>query len=575
MKYYLNSNDEGKVDYLIGMASFILKKLQIGFTAAYLEKAVVEGYQDVYDSQEASLDKQHEVSVADRNDPVNLVVALSSTLIKFHVKSEVCDAPPVSKDGVTLKVYSVAIAGTQAESLIADWDGGLTAVGQTATLSIEGDGQGETLFVNYKKNMFSGEPMYAESRAKVVVEKWVRLLILFVILAATGMALYNGTQQYNIFYWLPSLLLLAAGVFVCYHIFKVEKLNAQDSVLVKKFCSGKQASNTCKAVLSSKGAKLFTAISMGDIGMVYFATLFCYLTHALLSGYYTAAMGVYGWCILVALPFSLYSLYYQWKVLKQFCKLCVLIQLLLWAQFIWLLCILPQVTLFSFSSGPSIQFCLIAALITGLYFFVVRYYAEADKTAKLLQQLRPYNKDMGVFKLLLQREAKLHLNTLGGALLLGSQTAPKQLQVVLSLGCMPCGNMLNSLVKLADRLADTLCIQLFVKPEENAPYLWHSFYTFTTAGQNKEALALLTDWYGVLASEKEPAAQHIQQWRSPMPDNNGQVIAQGPLVLVQDWFNKQDIPYTPLLVYEGHFLPSQYYDMDLLAYMIEIEAEQG
>lgn len=87
----------------------------------------------------------------------------------------------------------------------------------------------------------------------------------------------------------------------------------------------------CGAVLDSKASKI-AGISWSSIGFTYFMgllllSLFLGLTNPL-------ELITVSWLNVLALPYVVFSIYYQWRVVKQWCVMCLGVQLLLCLQFI-------------------------------------------------------------------------------------------------------------------------------------------------------------------------------------------------------------------------------------------------
>ena len=83
----------------------------------------------------------------------------------------------------------------------------------------------------------------------------------------------------------------------------------------------------CNNILESDAAKIGGVLSWSEVGLGYFISnitlLICY--PSLIS--YLSIINI------CALPYTLWSVWYQYKIAKQWCVLCLLVQLLLWVLF--------------------------------------------------------------------------------------------------------------------------------------------------------------------------------------------------------------------------------------------------
>lgn len=104
----------------------------------------------------------------------------------------------------------------------------------------------------------------------------------------------------------------------------------QSNPIFKQICSAGKKVN-CTAVLDSKHSKFLNWLSWGEIGFYYFSAGFLTL---LLSVGNSASFYLFAWLNLLALPYTMFSLFYQWRIVKQWCLLCLTVQGLLLLEFI-------------------------------------------------------------------------------------------------------------------------------------------------------------------------------------------------------------------------------------------------
>lgn len=101
--------------------------------------------------------------------------------------------------------------------------------------------------------------------------------------------------------------------------------------LTDKVCSSeKNSSVSCNSVLASKGAKLFGLIGWSDIGVIYFSTL---LFGLIVMGY-ASLESIFIVISFLSFPYVFYSIYYQWRIVKSWCPLCLVVQGIFIIQFI-------------------------------------------------------------------------------------------------------------------------------------------------------------------------------------------------------------------------------------------------
>ncbi len=82
-----------------------------------------------------------------------------------------------------------------------------------------------------------------------------------------------------------------------------------DNTVLQQFCTSEKNAG-CNAILDSKAAKLFGVIGWSEIGFLYFTGEFIFLLS--FFGQPGLSMPLFSWLNVVALPFVIYSVTYQW-----------------------------------------------------------------------------------------------------------------------------------------------------------------------------------------------------------------------------------------------------------------------
>ena len=95
--------------------------------------------------------------------------------------------------------------------------------------------------------------------------------------------------------------------------------------IINRFCSNKSGSNGCSPVVLSKGATIIGEISWSDIGIVYFLSMYII---SLLFSYESNNLALII-SSFIAFPYTIFSVYYQWKIAKSWCRMCLMVQFIL------------------------------------------------------------------------------------------------------------------------------------------------------------------------------------------------------------------------------------------------------
>jgi len=173
-----------------------------------------------------------------------------------------------------------------------------------------------------EKTEQAGEKDFETNLKKEKLLQWrmpllVSALVFLLILAFSSAGIFSLT--YVILTLLKLAGMLVTGMLLWYEIDK-------NNPFLQKVCSGSKATN-CNAILQSKEAKLFGIISWSEIGFFYFAGGLVFVIST-----QEKSPELLAWLNLAALPYTLFSVYYQWRIAKQWCPLCLAVQALLIAE---------------------------------------------------------------------------------------------------------------------------------------------------------------------------------------------------------------------------------------------------
>lgn len=176
----------------------------------------------------------------------------------------------------------------------------------------------------------SGEPYYERNKRISVLNTLVPIAA-FTSLIVISLLLLNGIVStvplsasiLSVAAIYLHFFLLVTGVVVTTLLiwYELDKSNP----LLENVCSGIVKGN-CNAILSSKQAKLFPWLSWSEIGFFYFSG--CLLVLLFASNNINNSISLIAWLNILPLPYTAFSIYYQWRVAKQWCILCLAVQLI-------------------------------------------------------------------------------------------------------------------------------------------------------------------------------------------------------------------------------------------------------
>jgi uncharacterized membrane protein len=333
---------------------------------------------------------------------------------------------------------------------------------------------------------------------------------------------------------------------------------------VKNLC-GAGVTTDCDAVLGSKAAKI-CGISWSEIGFFYFVfTTLVLFDPGLPITYKT------GWLSLInvlAAPYILFSIYYQWNVIKQWCPLCLTVQAVLTTELIWsIVCfwIPTHSFLFLTSSGikPLLQIVSLALAPIITWYGLKSNLLKAKDYSLYKNGYKRLQHNPDIFNSLLVQQTKAADSWQNLGIDLGNPDAPNTIISVCSISCSPCAEAHVKLEKIVKYNKNVNLKVIFnVSNDEGdyrAPVVRH---LLAIAAQNNisRTQQALDDWY---ISPKQDYA--IFATRYPM---NGELTLQNSKIdTMSAWCKKGEITHTPTIYVNGYLLPENY-DIEELMYIL-------
>jgi len=332
----------------------------------------------------------------------------------------------------------------------------------------------------------------------------------------------------------------------------------QTNVALQDICTGGKKLN-CSAILQSKEAKIF-GISWSALGFVYFAGG---LTLLLLTGVTNpATLNVLSWLTLTAAPYVFYSIYYQWRVAKQWCVLCLSVQVVLSLQCLltflagWHdIALLQSTNLFSLLlttvSAFAIPFIIVTLLVPALY--------TAKESGQLTQELQRLKHSPEIFTAVLEKQKAIEHNTEGLGITMGNPNGRIKIIKVCNPYCGPCARAHTPIEELLHHNPDLQVQMIFTATDDENDSRSKPVRHLLAIDQKHESgltERALDDWYLAEIKDYDAFAQ-----KYPM---NGELKKQGDkITAMNEWCNKTGIRFTPTFFVNGYQLPSNYSVHDL------------
>lgn len=323
--------------------------------------------------------------------------------------------------------------------------------------------------------------------------------------------------------------------------------------VLKEICTANRKTN-CNAVLTSKYSKLF-GISWSSIGFFYFLSNILIL---IMLGGNPNAIVVLAWLSLFSFPAIVLSFYYQSAVIKQWCRLCITIQLLLVALFLTNL-LSGNIR----SLSPDVPFVI---AVLACYSITIIVLAATLPITRQLKTAKHYKKrftelirNPQVFNSLLKDEKPVTDDPGAIGITVGNRAAKNKIIKVCNPYCAPCAKSHSA---LEDLLSTNQDLQLQIvfnasnRPGDDRAVAVRHFLAIAETTGEASLRGALNDWYTSDVKDYQRFSENYPVARN-LPQENANIE------LMQDWCNKNQIDSTPTLFINGHRLPSIYNSADL------------
>ncbi len=330
--------------------------------------------------------------------------------------------------------------------------------------------------------------------------------------------------------------------------------------LLHKVCTGIVKGN-CDAILSGKQAKLFKWLSWSEVGFFYFAGG---LLTLLFAAPLDISITIIGYLNVLALPYTVFSIYYQGRVAKQWCVLCLSVQAL------WILGGANVLVNGFLVSVQDLHLSVISKRILLYFIPVLLWYVlkpyllklqEAKNTKREYLRIK-FNTE--IFETLLRKQKQITIPTDGIGIEFGNLTATHTLVKVCNPHCGPCAKAHQEIEKILEQIPDLKVKIIFTV----ANHLEHPGFNpvahlLILSVEKPEVLkSALDDWYFAEKKDyKTFAAKYPIEKALETQANNIQAMF--------DWCTAMKISITPTIFIDGYQLLDAYNNDDLAYFILE------
>ena len=413
----------------------------------------------------------------------------------------------------------------------------------------------------------SGEPEYQQQRKKEFVSALMPVAIIALTLTISLWNLCNAIHQTGI------IPLTTAGIYIQYFLniaglalcalllwYETDKKNP----LLQQVCSAISKGN-CNAILTGKASKIFSWLSWSEAGFIYFsgATICLSIVQTQIPAY----IAILSTLNVLAIPYIFFSIYYQWKIARQWCLLCIGVQAVLTAGFINITATGLYHTVYAIGTSAIIQVLCIYLFVALIWFTTKPFISSFGKAKVFKRRYLRMKFNTEIFDALLKKQKKITVQTEGLGIDLGNPDATHIIVKVCNPYCGPCSKAHIKLEKILEHRQDLRVKIIFnTKIYDNNPALNPTRHLLSIAGNaknEKELKKALHDWDSWGNKHKD-----YTSYASKYPVNGHLLQQDKKIQAMQQWCQLTKIEFTPTIFVNGYQLP-EIYDLEDIEYFLQ------
>jgi uncharacterized membrane protein/protein-disulfide isomerase len=316
-------------------------------------------------------------------------------------------------------------------------------------------------------------------------------------------------------------------------------------------------------VLSSKGATILNDIKLSDLSFIYFTGITVATIILILSNFSTFIPKIIS---LIALPITLYSIYYQAMVIKKWCFLCLCIVGLMWLQ--------AGVAVINFSPNYEFSSILITLFfmvsIATFWLLISKFYKENKELITIKLNYFKFKRNFELFNNQLSRSKIINTDLPDTKeIIYGNMNSAFHIVMISNPMCGHCRAVHQLVNEILKRYSDAfkLTIRFNVNPKDPL----NSSVKVTTrlleihhTESPEMSLKAMDDIYGDYTTE-----QWLKKWDGCSEQKEYLTILENEY----SWCKEKSINFTPEILINGQPYP-RVYDRSELIFFIEDLAEQ-
>jgi uncharacterized membrane protein/thiol-disulfide isomerase/thioredoxin len=397
----------------------------------------------------------------------------------------------------------------------------------------------------------SGEENYPQKKRQEIFQK-VSLFtvgVLAILLALLPLAIIPLSH-------LSIYILKIIGGVLCFLLLK--KQFGSSNATVDALCKMGSKSD-CDSVINSPASKIF-GVHLSEIGFWYFiGGLLSIVIGTLATD--SSLLGPLSIFSAVVLLFSLFAVYYQGWVIKEWCPLCLAVMGVFWVEFITHFIIGNPFAM----TGESLSIAFFGFSLPLIFWLSVRQqFLESLKLPKVERNLNRFLKSERVFQKLLEDQPEIEMENFFNELQAGVGEAPITITIVSNPVCGPCAYAHSVVEGLLEQFEGKIKVvfRFAINPSDTKSVSYEMLshlMALLLSASNEKPFEALSGWY--LKNGKN----NVKKWKeeNPISTNYNQDAITKLINEHTNWCAKAGINATPTILINGKKLPEEFSVVDL------------
>jgi len=393
----------------------------------------------------------------------------------------------------------------------------------------------------------SGEENYRKNKRKIATREIIPTALL---IALTAISFPRNADPTIYAQWGVYIAGLTISALLLWY--EIDRNNP----LLKKMCTG-LSKGSCEAVLTSQKARLLGSISWSEIGFFYFAGSLLALL------FVPGAAQELAWLSLLAMPYIIFSVSYQWLVIKKWCVLCLAVQGLLLISGIATLTgpylrpvAPPAARLFNEAA------CLLLPVLS--WYSLKPYCLRLQQAVTVKREHLRLKFNTEIFDSLLKNQKAITSPVEHLGIDLGKANAKHSIIKICNPYCGPCAGAHARLERLLEENDDLRVKIIFTATTSSDDFRSKPVrHLMAITEQQDETLTkkALDDWY--LSKQRD-----YDQFAAKYPMNGELRQQDHKLEAMSSWCREMGLVATPTIFLDGYQLPDAYSIEDLEYFLL-------